>query len=134
MLSDNPTREELREFFKNDQFATGAGCYVIEGKKGYAVCGLDLSEKHNNAQGYPMGGAIFTLADFCLAVACNVGQPPTVSIDNNIRYFDRARGTKLIATCTADRLGRHAAFFTVDIKDELGTHVATMTATCYRVS
>ena len=80
-----------------------------------------------------MGGAIFTLADYALAIACNMGENPTVSVSNTIEYLARAKGTQLIATCDADKSGRSVGFYTIDVTDELGTKVARMTATCFRL-
>lgn len=133
MFSDNPNIDEVREFFAHDLWATEAcGCEVLEASKGHAVCAFDISERHRNAMGNVMGGAIFTLADFALAIACNVGEAPTVSVQSSIEYFSAAKGTRLIATANADKSGRSLGFYTVDIADELGTKVARMTATCFR--
>ena len=79
-----------------------------------------------------MGGAIFTLADYALAIACNIGEEPTVSASNTIEYMHAPKGTRLIATASTDRSGRSLGFYTVDVKDDLGTPVAKMTATCFR--
>ena len=81
-----------------------------------------------------MGGAIFTLADFALAVACNMGENPTVAVSNTIEFFSVAKGGRLIATADADKSGRSMGFYTVDVADDLGTKVARMTATCFRRS
>lgn len=79
-----------------------------------------------------MGGAIFTLADFALAIACNIGEKPTVAVCNSIEYLSVAKGSKLIATCNADKSGRSLGFYTAEVTDELGTLVAKMTATGFR--
>lgn len=133
MLPDSPTRDEIEAVFANDRFATqAAGCRVVEGAKGHAVCEMELSPIHRNAMGNVMGGAIFTLADFALAIACNIGESPTVSVDSNISFFAATKGTRLIATAEADRSGRRLGFYTVTVSDDLGKTIAKMTATCYR--
>lgn len=135
MLDESCTIEEVRELFANDRFATEAcGCRVVEASRGYAKCEFDISDSHLNAQGNVMGGAIFTLADFALAIGCNIGEPPTVSVSNTIEYMSAARGSRLIATCEGDKSGRSLGFYTVEVVDELGTRVAKMTATCFRRS
>ena len=112
MLSDNPTLEEVASYFANDQFATrAAGCTVVEASRGHAVCEMKLTEIHRNATGNVMGGAIFTLADFALAIACNIGEPPSVSVSNTIEYFSATKGEKLIATCDVDKSGRRLGFY-----------------------
>lgn len=133
MLSEDSTLEEVQTFFAQDRFASEAcGCKVLEAARGHAVCAFVIGQQHLNAMGNVMGGAIFTLADFALAIACNVGEAPTVSVQSSIEYFSAAKGTRLIATADADKSGRSLGFYTVDIADELGTKVARMTATCFR--
>ena len=132
-LPDNPTLAQVGEYFANDKFATeAAGCKIIEGSLGHAVCEMAITDKHRNAAGGVMGGAIFTLADFCLAVACNIGEEPTVSVSNTIEFMSGAKGTKLIARCDVDKSGRKLGFYTVDVSDDTGRAIARMTATCYR--
>jgi acyl-CoA thioesterase len=133
LIDRNATLEQIRACFANDRFATEqAFCAIDSASYGSATCSMDLSPKHLNAQGHPMGGAIFTLADYALAVACNVGEPATVAISNTIDFFSRAKGKRLIATARTLRSGRHVGFYLVDIHDEIGTYVAQMSAKCYR--
>ena len=133
MLPENPTREEIEAVFAQDRFATeAAGCRVVSGERGRAVCSMELADVHRNAMGNVMGGAIFTLADFALAICCNIGEEPTVSVDSNISFFRATKGTKLTATATCDKPGRHLGFYTVLVEDDLGKAIAKMTATCYR--
>ena len=92
MLSDDPTLEEIEAVFANDRFATeAAGCRVVSGERGRAVCSMELADVHRNAMGNVMGGAIFTLADFALAICCNIGEEPTVSVDSSISFFRHGR-------------------------------------------
>ena len=104
MLDENCPIEEVRELFGNDRFATEAcGCRVLEASRGHAVCAFDIAPIHLNAMGNVMGGAIFTLADFALAIACNMGEDPTVAVNNTIEYLNSTKGSTLIATCDADK-------------------------------
>ena len=133
MLDENCPIEEVRELFGNDRFATEAcGCRVLEASRGHAVCAFDIAPIHLNAMVNVMGGAIFTLADFALAIACNMGEEPTVAVNNTIEYLNSTKGSTLIATCDADKSGRNLGFYTVEVKDDLDTPVAKMTATCFR--
>ena len=133
MIDENCPIEEVRELFANDHYATEAcGCRVLEAGKGHAVCAFDIADVHRNAQGAVMGGAIFTLADFALAIGCNIGENPTVSVSNTIEFLSSTRGSTLTATCSTDKSGRTLGYYTVDVVDDLGVHVARMTATCYR--
>ncbi|MCB7037268.1 PaaI family thioesterase [Eggerthella sinensis] len=133
MLPDHPTRDEIEAVFANDRFATeAAGCRVVEGARGRAVCEMVLGDVHKNAMDNVMGGAIFTLADFALAICCNIGEEPTVSVDSSISFFRSTKGAKLTATAVCDKPGRHLGFYTVLVEDDLGKAIAKMTATCYR--
>lgn len=133
-LPKTATVEEIAELFKKDRFATNAaGCTVIDGGRGYAVCEMVLQDHHRNGMDNVMGGAIFTLADFALAIASNVGQPPTVSVSHSIDFFRATKGAKLIAKAHCDKEGRSLAFFTVDVTDDLGKDIAKMTAVSSRV-
>ena len=80
----------------------------------------------------PASTAIFTLAALALAVACNIGENPTMSVSSTIEYLSVAKGTRLIATADADKSGRSLGFYTVNVEDDLGIKVARMTATCFR--
>ena len=92
-LSDHPTLEELNDFFGHDRFAEHAGCRIVEGSRDHAVCELDIQDHHRNALGNVMGGAIFTLADFALAIASNTGGNPSVSVSSTIEYLSASKGT-----------------------------------------
>ena len=133
MLSDDPTLEEIEAVFANDRFATeAAGCRVVSGEHGRAVCSMELADVHRNAMGNVMGGAIFTLADFALAICCNIGEEPTVSVDSSISFFRSTQGAALPAPAVCDKPGRQLGFYTVTVEDDLGKQIAKMTATCYR--
>ncbi|MDO4502906.1 MAG: PaaI family thioesterase [Coriobacteriia bacterium] len=132
LVTSDMTLEQVQEFFKSDKFATHIGCVVTAAGKGHAVTELELRPEHRNGMGGVMGGCIFTLADFALAVGCNVDEEPTMSVSNTIEYLAGAKGSKLIATCNVDRSGRTLGYYTVDVTDDLGTKVARMVATCFR--
>ena len=133
MIDESCPIEEVRNYFGNDRFATEAcKCRVLEASHGHAVCAFTIEDIHRNATGNVMGGAIFTLADFALAIACNIGENPTVSIHNSIEYLSATKGTELTATCECDRSGRSTSFYTIDVRDNLGVHIAHMIATCAR--
>ncbi len=135
MLSENATLDEIKEMFTNDCFATEAcGAFIVDARKGYAKCAFDIKPVHLNAAGAVMGGAIFTLADFTLAIACNIGEKPTVSVNNNIQYLSSSKGTRLYAECTLNKSGSAMGFYTVSVTDDKDELIALMSATCYRKS
>lgn len=133
-LGDYPTLEELNDYFGHDRFAEHVGCRIVEGSVGHGVVELDIKDHHRNALGNVMGGAIFTLADFALALASNIGENPSVSISSAIDYFSASKGTRLIATCNADKSGRRLGFYTTDVTDDTGRRIARVTTTVFRES
>ncbi len=133
MLPEHPTMEEMEAFFSQDHYATEAtGCRVVEGWKGHGVAEMDIQTIHQNAQGNVMGGAIFTLADFALAIASNIGQDPTVNLSSSIEYIKATRGTKLIATADCVKDGRRIAFYDVVITDDTDALIAKVSIVGYR--
>lgn len=123
--------EKLQQLYKNDLFATNAGCEIIEADMGKVICEMPICKKVLNAHGSVMGGAIFTLADFAFAVASNLNGVPSVAIESNIRFYSVAKGTKLIATCKTDKDGRNLGHYTVEITDDLGKKIAGFTAVAF---
>lgn len=129
--------EQVRAVFARDRFATmAAGAEIVcaeppaagekSGIASRVVCAMALGERHLNAYGGVMGGAIFTLADFVFAVASNAFSPDlaTVAISGSVRYLAAAKGTKLIATGRLLRAGRTTVFYDVDVADDTGRAVA----------
>ncbi len=123
--------EELRELYKNDRFATNAGCKIVEADSDKVVCEMEIREDLLNAHGAVMGGAMFTLADFAFAVASNLNGVPSVAVESNIRFYSATKGTKLTAICTTDKDGRNLGYYTVEIKDNLGKKIAGYTAVAF---
>ena len=128
-----PSLEGIRSRFQNDHFAMDATGIVIDSAEpGKAVCSLTLEERHMNENHVPMGGAVFTLADFTCAIAANgYSARKTVSQHASITFLSPARGKRLIAEAASLRDGRTTALYTVDVRDELGTYVAHGTINGY---
>ena len=130
--------EEIRARFAADRFATeAAGIAIDEVREGYAKCSMEIAPVHRNAAGAVMGGAIFTLADFCFAVAANSGagaQGITVSLSSSITFLSGAKGNKLIGEAACVKSGRSTCLYTVSIADELGTKVAFVTVNGFRTA
>lgn len=123
---------QAREFFLGDRFATEcADAEILEIGVRYAKCALTIAPRHCNAIGRPMGGVVFTLADFCFAVAANHETHSTVSQAAQITFLGAARGKRLIAEARCIRSGRTTCLYQVEVADELGTQVAFVTVNGY---
>lgn len=122
--------ERARKVFSKDTFAAEhVGCVIDEVGAGYARCSLRLEPLHRNALGMPMGGAVFTLADFAFGVASNFDRDVFISSAADIHFLAPARGTTLIAEAREIRSGRRTCLFGVTVTDELGTQAAYITVT-----
>ena len=123
------TLEEVKARFSDDKFAQYTGIEITEAERGRAVCILTLRPEHMNANNVPMGGAIFTLADFCFAVAANTALESghTVSQHVSITYLSPAKGSRLIAEASCIKAGRRTCLYEVHVTDEMGTQVAHVT-------
>ncbi|MBR6742394.1 MAG: PaaI family thioesterase [Clostridia bacterium] len=126
--------EELREFFKNDIFATEAGCVIEDIGADFAKCSMKITDKHKNARGAVMGGAIFTLADFTFAVLANSGERCAVSLSASTSFLKAAKGDTLTANASFTHNGKSTCCATVTVCDNLGTSVALLTVTGIYIS
>ncbi len=128
--------EKIRNRFKNDHFATDTTGIVIDSAEpGKAVCSMTLEKRHMNENNVPMGGAVFTLADFVCAIAANgYSEKNTVSQNVSITFLSPAKGKRLIAEASCLREGRTTALYTADVRDELGTYVAHAVLIAYVIN
>ena len=127
------TLEEAREQFKNDRFATESGMVIEELDDDVCVCSVELSDRHKNAYGGVMGGAIFTLADLAFAAASNNRYYPTVAQQVSINYLSSIKGKKLYARAVCKKDGRTTCVYNVDVYDDTGRDVAQFIAQGYKM-
>ena len=129
--------EELRDFFSHDRYATSTtGIEILEADDGYAKVGLAVREGHMNAGNRVMGAVYYTMADFAFAVASNpdAGDAPiTFTLSSQINVLTAAKAQYLTAEARAVRKGRKTSFYAAEIRDDLGTLVATVSSTGFRM-
>lgn len=133
--------EKALEVFANDRYATKlTGVEIAAVDEHEATCTLTISQEHCNARGVAMGGALFTLADFAAAIACNSeyidsGDLHWVSLDATIHYLSPAlSGQMLTAHCTALKHGRATALYQTIIESlDNGKRVAIVETTMVKV-
>ena len=83
--------------------------------------------------GAVMGGVIFTLADLAFAVSANNDHHPTVSMTSTVHFLSPVRGKQLYARTRRVKTGRNSAVWEVEIRDELGTNIALLTGTGFKL-
>ena len=70
-----------------DHFAETLGISVLEVKDGYSKVTMKVEKSHTNALGFTHGGAIFSLADYAFAQACNFGDNVAVAVQVSINFL-----------------------------------------------
>ncbi len=124
---------DIKDFFKNDHFADNAGIYITDVRKGYARCKMTVNENHLNAGGKTQGGAVFTLADFCLAVAANTQGKMAVSSNATINFIKgSAAGDTLYAEARERFLHKNTGLYQVEIHNQHQDLIALFEANVYR--
>lgn len=125
------TLEEARKEFSRDIYATElTGAVIDEIGENYAKCSVRLSDRHRNAYGGIMGGAIYTLADFAFAVASNFGkEDATVSVVGQASFMSASKGNELTAEAKLIKDGKSNCFYEVSVTDDLGKIIAVVTFT-----
>ena len=130
------TLEEVKEFFQNDVYATGTtGIEILEAHPGYAKVSLSIDERHMNAANRVMGAVYYTMADFAFAVANNydMEEAVTVTLSSQISFLSAAKGNRLFAEARVLKEGYGTTFYTVEVMDELGTQIAVVSSSGYRM-
>lgn len=126
--------ERAKEYFRNDKYATKVtGIEITDVGDHYAKVELDLDERHYNAMGAVMGGVYFTMSDFAFAIASNHAGEPTVTLSSHITYLRPVKGKHLIAETKCLKDGRRTCNYEIQIRDDLGTEVATVVTEGYKV-
>ena len=132
-MSNYKSVQEAEEFFRKDLFATTNGVKIDDLTDDYCICSMDVTDKHRNAYGGIMGGAIFTLADYAFAIASNNDHSPTVALDVNIHFMSASKGNHLVAKAERIKNGRTTSIYNVKITDDNGKEVALFIGTGYKL-
>jgi len=124
--------KDIKDYFKNDQFAAHNNIELLEAGNGRAKAKMTLHPHHWNGLGTVHGGALFTLADFCFAAACNSHGTVAVAIDANITFMKAISGGTLIAEAREIAKNFKLGSYTVEVRNELGELIAQFQGLAYR--
>ncbi len=122
----------IHEYFQGDRLAAAMNMKIEELAAGHAVVTMPVADMLMNGLDAVHGGALFSLADFCFAVASNSHGRVAVAVNASISFFRPALSGVLTATARETHLGARIAGYVVDITDESGALVATMQGVVYR--
>ncbi len=102
-----------------DHLAEALGLKIIELKDGYCKVSMKVEEIHTNALGFTHGGAIFSLADYAFAQACNFGDNVAVALQVSINYLKpSAKGDTLTAEAVRVSDGKTTGLYHVTVRKE----------------
>ena len=127
------TIEDAKDYFSHDRFATENGIALEEVDERHAVASLVVSDRHLNAYGGVMGGAIFTLADFAFAELTNDRKRKTVAQQVSINYLSAPKSGRLTATARYRKDGRSSCVVNVDVTDDTGRDIAQFVGTGFKL-
>jgi acyl-CoA thioesterase len=128
----NLTEEELKRFFKHDQFAAHSNIELLTVAPGHATAKMVLQPYHLNALKTVQGGAIFTLADFTFAAACNSHGTLAVALEASIVFMKAASTGTLWSEAREISKNFKVGLYLIDIKDDAGDVVAQFQGVAYR--
>jgi acyl-CoA thioesterase len=124
--------EELFRIFAKDEFAKLCGITIVSVEPGKAICEMALTPNHLNGLQSAHGGAIFTLADFTFALACNSRGMPAVAINAHISFLKAARSGTLRAEAKEISLHARLGTYLIEVTDQSSERVALFQGTAYR--
>ena len=123
-MSEADLREIVKQFDR-DTFAKSVGLRILEVKPGYARVGGPVGERMLNAAGLTHGAAIFTAADFALAVARNSYGETALATSVTIHFLKTSGpGTVLEATANEENRTRKTGLYRIDVRDAEGRRIA----------
>ena len=122
----------IKEFFKNDRFASRCGSELLEVSEGYAKARMQIENHHRNGINVVHGGAIFTLADLAFAAASNSHGTVAVAINASIWYVKAAMDGTLLAEAKEVSLNAKLATYAIEVTDDAGEIIAAFEGMVYR--
>lgn len=126
------TSDEIIAYMQaNDRFAAANGIRLVEASPGRAVAEMEVAASHLNAVGVVHGGALFTLADFSFAVACNCGGTLSLAVNTTMNFVRPVTAGRLRAVCEQVADGKLASY-QAKIFDQEGQLIALFTGLAYR--
>ena len=131
---DRQAQSVVRRAIAADAYARHLGLQLVEGGRGHATVQMTVGPEHLNFNGGCHGGAIFSLADTALGMACNADGEVAVLIDGHLNLTVAvAPGSVLLARAEPVNHTRRLGVYRVVIsRADNGAHIGSLNATVYR--
>ena len=124
--------ENVKRCLKNDRYAELSNVELLSVGPGTARAKMTLHAHHANGLKTVQGGAIFTLADFAFAAACNSHGTLAVALNASITFMKAATTGTLWAEARELSRNFKVGTYTVEVKDDAGDLVAHFQGLAYR--
>jgi acyl-CoA thioesterase len=100
-----------------DLFAESLGIQTLEVKDGYSKVTMKVEKNMLNGLGFTHGGAIFSLADYAFAQACNYGDNVAVALQVSINFLrPTVEGDVLVAEASRVSDGKTVGLYNVTVQ------------------
>ncbi len=124
--------DKVRAMVEKDQFARHSGIELLSVTPGRATARMSVQPYHLNGVGIVQGGAIFTLADFAFAAACNSHEPVALAVNISITFMKAVVTGTLTAEAQEVAINPRLGTYTVNVTDEHDHVVAVFQGLAYR--
>jgi LAO/AO transport system kinase len=123
----------IERLIARDAFARHLGLELLEAGEGRAAVRMRVSPEHVNFWGHCHGGAIFSLADTALGLACNSYGSVAALIDSHMVFSVAVKAGELL-TARAEEVSRtrKLGVYRMEVRREDAVLVASLTGTVYR--
>jgi len=123
----------LERLIARDAFARHLGLELIEAGEGTATVAMRVRPEHVNFWDSCHGGAIFSLADTALGLACNSYGSVAALIDSHMTFSVAVKaGERLTARAAEVSRTRKLGVYRMEVRRDDGVLVASLTGTVYR--
>ncbi|MCL2669887.1 MAG: PaaI family thioesterase [Syntrophaceae bacterium] len=125
-------KDLLLHLHDRNYFAKYLGMEIEQIGEGDCVVSMPVTHKHTNIRGVVHGGALVSLADMSMMLACATLGKHTVTLDLNINFVRRAReGVAVASLSKVIHKGKTSRVVQSSILDEAGTLLAEARGTFF---
>jgi uncharacterized protein (TIGR00369 family) len=122
----------ILEYYQNNHFGHFTGVKIAGLGQGKAVTQLVVEEHNTDACNILNGGAVATMADICMSIACITTGIMPITGNMNLSFLSAGKpGNKITAVGQVTKSGKTAYFTETTIEDESGRIIAKGTGTFF---
>lgn len=114
---------------ERDRLPSSLGIALVSLEPGLAKVSMTVRPESVNVHGNCHGGAIFTLADTAFFYICNSHRRQAVAAGCDINFLRPAMVGDVLTACAIEQyVGKRSGLYQVDVRNQHGKLVATMSA------